>query len=137
MASLLNRTISHLKSRTQFGHTLASFQALQHRLVDMVMAYELACALTCKAAALGGDRDNSDWPVAVSAAKIQVTDAARLIGYESIQMHGAMGMSLELPVGQAVKRLRTIEPQFGSPDYHLRRYQALTRSGGHGAAARA
>jgi alkylation response protein AidB-like acyl-CoA dehydrogenase len=132
MASLLNRTISHLKTRTQFGQALASFQALQHRLVDMVMAYELAHSLTYKAAMLGCDRQSSEWPAAVSAAKIQVTDAARLIGYESIQMHGAMGMSLELPVGHAVRRLKTIEPQFGSLDYHLRRYQALTSSGENG-----
>jgi alkylation response protein AidB-like acyl-CoA dehydrogenase len=58
---------------------------------------------------------------------VQTAEAARLIGHEAIQMHGAMGMSLELPVGRAVKRLKAMEPQFGSPAYHLRRYRALSR----------
>ncbi len=58
---------------------------------------------------------------------MQTAEAARLIGHEAIQMHGAMGMSLELPVGRAVKRLKAMEPQYGAPGYHLRRYQALRR----------
>jgi alkylation response protein AidB-like acyl-CoA dehydrogenase len=50
-----------------------------------------------------------------------------LIGHEAIQMHGAMGMSMELPVGRAVKRLKAMEPQFGASAYHLRRYRDLRR----------
>jgi alkylation response protein AidB-like acyl-CoA dehydrogenase len=127
MASLLNQTIAHLRTRTQFGQALAGFQALQHRLADMVLAYELALSLTCKAAILCRDGSGNERPMAVSAAKVQVTEAARRIGHEAIQMHGAIGMTLELPVGRAVKRLKAMEPAFGSADYHLRRYGDLRR----------
>jgi len=128
MASLLNQTIAHLKTRTQFGQPLAEFQALQHRLVDMYAAYELSLSLTYKAAILSKQAATDDQRAAVSAAKVQTAEAARLIGHEAIQMHGAMGMSLELPVGGAVKRLKAMEPQYGLPSYHLRRYRALRRS---------
>jgi alkylation response protein AidB-like acyl-CoA dehydrogenase len=125
MASLLNQTIAHLNTRTQFGQKLAAFQALQHRLVDMYAAYELSLSLTYKAAILSTRPAADEQRAAVSGAKVQAADAARLIGHEAIQMHGAMGMSLELPVGRAVKRLKAMEPQYGSAAYHLGRYRAL------------
>jgi alkylation response protein AidB-like acyl-CoA dehydrogenase len=127
MASLLNQTITHLKTRTQFGQALAEFQALQHRLVDMYAAYELSLSLTYKAAILSKEATTDERRAAVSSAKVQAAEAARLIGHESIQMHGAMGMSLELPVGRAVKRLKTMESQYGSSAYHLARYRSLRR----------
>jgi len=127
MANLLNQTIMHLKTRTQFGQPLANFQALQHRLADMYAAYELSLSLTYKAAILGRQPGTAPHQEAVSAAKVQTAEAARLTGHEAIQMHGAMGMSLELPVGRAVKRLKAMEPQYGSAAYHLRRYQSLRR----------
>jgi len=128
MASLLNQTITHLKTRTQFGQPLANFQALQHRLADMYAAYELSLSLAYKAAILGRQPGTALHQEAVSAAKVQTAEAARLIGHEAIQMHGAMGMSLELPVGRAVKRLKAMEPQYGAAAYHLRRYQSLRRA---------
>ncbi len=126
MAGLLNLTITHLQTRTQFGQPLANFQALQHRLADMLAAYELSLSLTYKAAILSR-QPNTESQAAASGAKVQAAEAARLIGHEAIQMHGAMGMSLELPVGRAVKRLRAMESQFGSAAYHLGRYRALRR----------
>jgi butyryl-CoA dehydrogenase len=130
MASLLNQTIAHLQTRTQFGQPLAGFQALQHRLADMVLAYELAQSLTCKAAILCRDGSANERRMAVSAAKVQTVEVARRIGHEAIQMHGAIGMSLELPVGRAVKRLKAMEPAYGSADYHLRGYRDLRRARG-------
>jgi alkylation response protein AidB-like acyl-CoA dehydrogenase len=93
----------------------------------MYAAYELSLSATYKAAILCKQPGSPARGRAVSAAKVQTAEAARLIGHEAIQMHGAMGMSLELPVGRAVKRLKAMEPQFGSPAYHLRRYRALSR----------
>jgi alkylation response protein AidB-like acyl-CoA dehydrogenase len=127
MASLLNQVIAHLNTRTQFGQKLAEFQALQHRLVDMYAAYELSLSLTYKAAILSKERGADEQLAAVSAAKVQAAEAGRLVGHEAIQMHGAMGMSLELPVGRAVKRLKAMESQYGSAAYHLARYRALRR----------
>ncbi len=130
MASLLNQTIAHLNIRTQFGQKLAAFQALQHRLVDMYAAYELSLSLTFKAAILSRHPATDEQRAAASGAKVQAAEAARLIGHEAIQMHGAMGMSLELPVGRAVKRLKAMESQYGSAAYHLARYRALRRGRG-------
>ena len=127
MASLLMQTVAHLKTRTQFGQALAGNQALQHRLADMYMAYELALSATYKATIVSRKPRNRESQIAVSAAKVQVIDAARLIGHEAIQMHGAIGMTIELPIGRAVKRLKAMEPQFGSAEAHLRRYRALRR----------
>jgi alkylation response protein AidB-like acyl-CoA dehydrogenase len=127
MAALLNLTITHLKTRTQFGQPLANFQALQHRLADIYAAYELSLSLTYKAAILSR-QPGPEAQCAASGAKVQAAEAARRIGHEAIQMHGAMGMSLELPVGRAVKRLKAMEPQFGSAAYHLSRYRALRRA---------
>jgi len=124
MASLLNQTMTHLKTRVQFGQPLANFQALQHRLTDMYAAYELSLSLTYKAAILSR-QPGREQQAAVSGAKVQAAEAARLIGHEAIQMHGAMGMSMELPVGRAVKRLKAMEPLFGSAAFHLRRYRDL------------
>jgi alkylation response protein AidB-like acyl-CoA dehydrogenase len=94
----------------------------------MYAAYELSLSLTYKAAILSKQAATDDQRAAVSGAKVQAAEAARLIGHEAIQMHGAMGMSLEVPVGRAVKRLKAMDPQYGSPSYHLRRYRALRRS---------
>jgi alkylation response protein AidB-like acyl-CoA dehydrogenase len=94
----------------------------------MYAAYELSLSLAYKAAILGRQPGTALHQAAVSAAKVQTAEAARLIGHEAIQMHGAMGMSLELPVGRAVKRLKAMEPQYGAAAYHLRRYQSLRRA---------
>ncbi len=129
MSLLLNATIAHLKSRRQFGAPLASFQALQHRVADMVLAYEQAVSLMLKAAALCEGGASSERSRAVAAAKVQAVRSAQLIGDEAIQMHGAMGMTEELIVGSAVKRIRGLEARHGRPWMHLDRYRALKGAG--------
>jgi alkylation response protein AidB-like acyl-CoA dehydrogenase len=62
---------------------------------------------------------------AVSAAKIKIADAARLISQESVQLHGGMGMSEELKISHAFRRLTMISQRFGDADHHLERYAAL------------
>ncbi len=127
MAHLLNKTIGHLKTRVQFGQKLMQFQALQHRLADMYLDYELAVSATYKAAIVACEDDARHRARAVSAAKHLTVRAARRVGSEAIQMHGAMGMTDELSVGRAVKRLQAMETQYGSPAFHLRRYQESAR----------
>ena len=117
-------TLEYTKTREQFGETLSSFQALQHRMVDTFMAYEqtkshlLMCAakLTYKA---------DDATKAVSALKYQVGIAAKQVGEESVQLHGGMGVTDETNIGHFFKRLTTIRAIFGNTDYHLKRYSAL------------
>jgi len=115
-------TLEYLKTRKQFGVTIGTFQALQHRMVDMFISLEqarsMAC-LACSRADAGGD------PKSISAAKIKIADAARHISQESVQLHGGMGMSEELKVSHAFRRLTVLAREFGDADYHLARFAAL------------
>jgi acyl-CoA dehydrogenase len=124
MQALLDATRDHVAARRQFGQPLGRFQAVQHRLVDMLLALEQARSLTWLAA--GADRsDARHWARLVSAAKASCGAAARYIGQQSIQLHGGMGMTDELPVGHYVKRLLAIEHTLGDARHHLNRYQRL------------
>jgi alkylation response protein AidB-like acyl-CoA dehydrogenase len=118
----LNRTTrDYARLRKQFGVPLARFQVLQHRMVDMFIAYEQALSMTYSATlALTGDKPGR--AKAVSGAKVQVGEAAKFIGQQAVQIHGGMGMSDELEVGHYFKRLTAINVQFGTPDHHLGRY---------------
>lgn len=124
MRRLLGETHAYLNERRQFGVTLASFQALQHRMADMLMALELSSAHAYRAAsALGQDAKTRQ--MAVSAAKAFIGRAAHRMGQEAVQMHGGMGMTDELIIGHLFKRAVAIEAQFGSTEHHVRRFQAL------------
>ena len=118
----LNRTTrDYARLRKQFGVPLAKFQVLQHRMVDMFIAYEQALSMTYLATlALTGDEPER--AKAASGAKVQAGEAAKFIGQQAVQIHGGMGMSDELEVGRYFKRLTAINVQFGTPDHHLGRY---------------
>jgi alkylation response protein AidB-like acyl-CoA dehydrogenase len=119
-------TLEYLKTRKQFGVPIGTFQALQHRIVDMFVASEQARSMACLACSkVDGAEDAAERARAVSAAKIKIADNARLISQEAIQLHGGMGMSEELKVSHAFRRLTMIAQQFGDADHHLERYAAL------------
>jgi alkylation response protein AidB-like acyl-CoA dehydrogenase len=116
-------TLEYLKTRQQFGVPIGSFQALQHRMVDLFIEYEqvqsmasLACAAVDTAA------DGEARKRVVSAAKIRVADACRRVSQESVQLHGGMGMTDELKVSHTFRRLTMIAQQFGDADHHLKRF---------------
>ncbi len=119
MRTMLDDTIDYTKQRKQFGQALASFQVLQHRMVDMRIQLEQSAAAALLAALRGDDQ------AAVSAAKAQVGEAARYIGQEAVQLHGAMGLTEELRVGHYFRRTTAIENQFGDADAHVKRYRKL------------
>ena len=117
-------TIDYLRVRRQFGVALGAFQALQHRMADLMIDKEqLRSAVINAAAALDGD------PLAraraASAAKFTAGKVGALIAEEAIQLHGGIGMTWELPVSHYAKRLIMIDHQFGDQDHHLARYIAL------------
>jgi alkylation response protein AidB-like acyl-CoA dehydrogenase len=119
-------TLEFLKTRKQFGVPIGTFQALQHRMVDMVVAYEQAKSMACLACSrVDGAEDAKERARAVSAAKIKIADNARLISQEAIQLHGGMGMSEELKVSHSFRRLTMIAQQFGDADHHLERFARL------------
>jgi alkylation response protein AidB-like acyl-CoA dehydrogenase len=116
-------TLEYLKTRKQFGVPIGTFQALQHRIVDMYVAYEQAKSmafLACSQADSAGDE--KERMRALSAAKIKVSDNARHISQEAIQLHGGMGMTEELKVSHSFRRLTVIAQQFGDADHHLERF---------------
>lgn len=126
LRKVLADTLDYAKQRQQFGQPIGSFQVLQHRMVDMYMELEQAIAAVYLAI-YSLEADAPTRARAVSAAKVTIARAARFIGQNAVQLHGAMGMTEELAIGHYFKRLTAIEHEFGSSDQHLARYAALTR----------
>ncbi|KUH82898.1 MULTISPECIES: acyl-CoA dehydrogenase family protein [unclassified Mycobacterium] len=127
MRKVLADTVEYAKQRQQFGQPIGSFQALQHRMVDMYMELEQAVS-AAYLAVLNLEAEPDVRARAVSAAKATVGRAARFIGQQSVQLHGGMGMTEELAIGHYFKRLTALQYEFGTTDYHLTRYAQLTRS---------
>ncbi|QZH64650.1 acyl-CoA dehydrogenase family protein [Mycolicibacterium farcinogenes] len=126
MRKVLADTVEYCKQRQQFGLPIGSFQALQHRMVDMHMEVEQASAAVYLAV-LNLDAEPAQRARAVSAAKATIGRAARFVGQNAVQLHGGMGMTEELAIGHYFKRLTAVQYEFGSTDYHVSRYAELTR----------
>ena len=122
MAALNEITLEYLKTRKQFGTPIGKFQALQHRMADMVIATEQARSMAILAAVRVDSADAAERRRAVAAAKAYVTQSARLVGQQAVQMHGGMGVVDELNVGHYFIRLTMIGLTFGDADYHLGRF---------------
>lgn len=123
MALVLDLCRDHLSQRRQFGQSILSNQVVRHRLVDLFVALTQARAVT-EAAARSFTAGDAARRRAVSIAKAFVGPAARAVGKDAVQLHGAIGMSDELAVGQACKRLSAAEQWFGDADWHGRRLDA-------------
>ena len=122
-------TLEYLQTRKQFGKPIGSFQALQHRMADLLLEVEQARSAVINAAA-AIDADLLTRERALSAAKYSIGRIATLVAEESIQLHGGIGMTWELPLSHYAKRLVMIDHQLGDEDHHLARYMALGRSQG-------
>jgi len=119
-------TLDYLKTRRQFGMPIGAFQALQHRMVDMVIEYEQARSMASLACAkVDSGTDARERSRIVSAAKIRVSDACRKVSQEAVQLHGGMGMTDELKVSHTFRRLTVIGQQLGDADHHLERFARL------------
>jgi len=132
MAETFDVTVDYLKTRQQFGVAIGSFQALQHRAVDMLMQLELSRSMAILAA-LSLDIDEDQRARNISAAKAQIGKSGKMIGQEAVQMHGAIGITAEYKVGHAFKRLTAIDALLGDRDWHLARL--VERRGVYPAAA--
>jgi len=119
-------TLEYLKTRKQFGAPIGSFQALQHRMVEMFVSTEQARSMSYLAASkVDTTTDPLERARIISAAKIKIADACRQVSQESIQLHGGMGMTEEMKVSHTFRRLTMIAQQFGDVDSHLARFAAL------------
>lgn len=127
MEALTALTVDYLKTRKQFGVAIGSFQALQHKAVDMLVALEQARSMALYAAMMAEAADAEARRLALSASKVQVNRAARFVGQSAVQLHGGIGMTMEYLGAHHFRRLAMIELMLGDTAYHLRR---VTEGGG-------
>ena len=117
-------TNDYLKTRVQFGQTLASFQALQHRMAKMFTELELMRSAV-EGALAAIDAGRSDVDQAVSLAKALAGDTAKLVSRDMIQLHGGIGMTDEHDAGLYMKRSATLEAMWGNAAWHRERFARL------------
>jgi alkylation response protein AidB-like acyl-CoA dehydrogenase len=127
MQALVDATVDYVRVRQQFGQPIGRFQALQHRIADMLVHLESARSMSYLAALRCTAPDVGERRRALSAAKAVIGQAGRFVGQQSVQLHGGMGMTDELKVSHWFKRLTAAQLMFGDSDTHLQRYAALTR----------
>jgi alkylation response protein AidB-like acyl-CoA dehydrogenase len=119
MEALNKATLEYLKSRRQFGQPIGRFQALQHRMADMFIYATQARSMSLLATGRCAMAEDAPRRNALSSAKSFIGKAARIVGQEAVQLHGAMGMADELPVSHYFKRLTMINATFGDVDHHV------------------
>jgi len=118
MHVLKDKTVEYSKSRMQFGVPIGSFQALQHRMVDMLTDCEQSQSLLMWAVLINA-QGGTEAKRAINSIKYQVGIAGRKVGEEAVQLHGGMGVTWELDVAHYFKRLTAIGQIFGNADWHL------------------
>jgi alkylation response protein AidB-like acyl-CoA dehydrogenase len=129
--ALNQATLNYLKTRKQFGVAIGTFQALKHKMADMLIAAEQARSMAIIAAVHADSEDAADRHRAVSAAKAYIGQAGRLVGQHAVQMHGGMGVVDELIVSHYFKRLTMIDLSLGDADYHLASFSETLRPTAH------
>ncbi len=112
----IEMTLEYLKTRKQFGVPIGKFQALQHRMADMVGEREQIRSALINAAG-HMDTDERDWHI--SALKNLIGRSGRMIAEEVIQMQGGIAMTWEYAAGHYAKRIVMIDHMFGDVDHHL------------------
>ncbi len=127
MAAMHELTVEYLKTRRQFGVPIGTFQVLQHRAVDMLIALEQARSMALLATMMVAEKDEAERHKAIAAAKVQIGRSGRLVGQQAVQLHGGIGMTMEYKVGHYFKRITAIDAMFGDADHHL---GELGRAGG-------
>lgn len=122
LQATLDATTEYTRTRKQFGVPIARFQALQHRMADMLMHVEQARSMSYLAAMYAASDDVRERRRLVSAAKVTVGQACRFVGQQAVQLHGGMGVTDELMVSHCFKRLMAIELSLGDTEHHLERF---------------
>ena len=123
--AMLAQTVEYTGQRKQFGVPIGKFQVLQHRMADMLVEAEQIASMALMGT-LRLDQPADARKTAVSMVKAKVSRSIKFIGQSAVQTHGGIGITMELAIGHYFKRATMIEGQFGSADYHLERYEALT-----------
>ncbi|WP_299295101.1 acyl-CoA dehydrogenase family protein [uncultured Tateyamaria sp.] len=116
-------TKDYLMTRKQFGRPIGTFQALAHRMSDLLIELEQARSAVINAA---GYADGKDADLHLSASKNLIGRIGRLVAEEAIQMHGGIAMTQEYELAHIAKRIVMADHRFGDTDYHLERFIALS-----------
>jgi alkylation response protein AidB-like acyl-CoA dehydrogenase len=125
LRTVLWMTADYLRTREQFGVKIGTFQALQHRAVDMFVEAELCKSMAIGAAIRIDDPDDDERRAAVSAAKAQLSVGGRFVTQQAIQLHGGIGVTDEHDVGLYFKRMHILNCIYGDEEHHLQRFAAL------------
>jgi alkylation response protein AidB-like acyl-CoA dehydrogenase len=126
MAKLLETTLEYVQTRRAFNRPIGAFQALQHRLADMLLRVESTRSAVYRAAWAVATGD-AEAALACAAAKAYAGESSRLVCGEAIQMHGGIGFTWELDVHIFFKRAKTLEQHYGATEAQLER--ALAAAG--------
>jgi alkylation response protein AidB-like acyl-CoA dehydrogenase len=122
VTALNQATLNYLKTRKQFGVPIGVFQALQHRMAEMVIAAEQIRSMAIIAAVHGDSNDAVMSRRAISGAKAYIGQASRFVGQQAVQLHGAMGVVDDAIVSHYFKRLTMIDMTLGDADFHVARF---------------
>jgi alkylation response protein AidB-like acyl-CoA dehydrogenase len=125
MRTALQMTVEYLRTREQFGVKIGTFQALQHRAVDMFVETELCKSMSILAAIKAADPDETERKAAISAAKVQLAVGGRFVTQQAIQLHGGIGVTDEHDIGLYFKRMHILNTLFGDEEFHLCRFASL------------
>ena len=125
MAAVHEMTVEYAKTRKQFGVPIGSFQVLQHRAAEMLIALEQARSMAFYATMMAEEPDPTERRRAIAAAKVQIGRSGRFVGQQAIQLHGGIGMTMEYKAGHYFKRLTAIDAMFGDADHHLAKLACL------------
>ncbi|MBK8239483.1 MAG: acyl-CoA dehydrogenase family protein [Deltaproteobacteria bacterium] len=122
--AVLDMTVEQLRTREQFGVPIGSFQALQHRAVEMFVEVQLIKSVSVLASVRAADDDDAERRRAVSAAKAQLAMSGRFVTQQAIQLHGGIGITDEHDVGLYFKRMHVLGLLCGDEEHHVRRFAA-------------
>jgi alkylation response protein AidB-like acyl-CoA dehydrogenase len=123
--TVLDMTVEYLKTREQFGVAIGTFQALQHRAVDLFIEAQLLESMALLAGIEADADDDSHRADAVSAAKAHLSVSGQFVVRQAIQLHGGIGCTDEHDIGLYFKRMQALTSLFGDEEYHLERYAHL------------
>jgi len=126
LQATLDATVEYTKTRQQFGVPIASFQALQHRMADMLIHVEQARSMSYLAAMRAAESSGRDRRRALAAAKVVVGNACRFVGQQAVQLHGGMGVTDEIAVSHLFRRLTALEMALGDTAHHLEQFVAAS-----------
>jgi alkylation response protein AidB-like acyl-CoA dehydrogenase len=120
--TMLQMTVDYLGTREQFGVKIGSFQALQHRAVDMYAETELLRSISMASMVRADEEDTRTRRADISAAKYQLATGGIWVAQQSLQLHGGIGVTDEHDIGLYFKRMYALNALFGDQEHHVARF---------------